>query len=210
MFGGTNGFVGIGVGVPHSGGGSNTDHESSVAIVCVFPKGTLSSSSIHADGSGNDNVGVGEGPAERKIEDKMLNGRTELYNSSSSTAIPSITNDVEDYSGDTIPVPSSSITQADRDGLKSERIRKEIVIEVVGGRQEEIEKKIEKKKDKEKEKEREIEIEIEVETRKDKDKEKNEDDETPVESSMAVLRSRGHGYNSNITCLATHSLELGR
>ena len=200
VFGGTNGFVGIGVGVPHSGGGSNADHESSVAIVCVFPKGTPSSSSIYADGNGG--VGVGERSAERKIEDKMFNGRNELYNSSSSTAFPSITNDTEDYSGDIIPVPSSPLTQAGREGLRSDKKRKEIVIEVVGGTQEEIEieKEIERKK------EREIEIEIGVETRKEEDKDK----EAPVGSSMAVLRARGHGYNSNITCLATHSLELGR
>ena len=185
VLGGTNGFVGIGVGVPHTGG-SNTDHESSVAIVCIFPAGSPASSSTHADVNGT--VEVAERALEkkeRKIDDDIANRSSELYNSTSSTAFY----ESGACNGDIIPVPSGPNTQTNRGRVTVDKKRKEIVIEV----QNEMLK----------EKEKEIEIEVEVDIKKELVKDAH------VGSSMAVLRTRGHGYNSNITCLATHSLELG-
>jgi hypothetical protein len=227
VFGGAHGFVGIGVGVPHSGS-SNEDHESSVAIVCVFPTTFPASSSTRA----NTSSGVGERERERERErenaieweDKIeregenVNGSPESYDSPSSYLpdLPSTTYESEEYYGDVIPVPSTPRTLLAYDRVKKNKNGQGKEIEIVV--QSEIPKDLETDEGKVEENERvrgvdvDIATETEIEREREaerKEEEEQEEEEAPVEASMAVLRARGHGYNSNITCLATHSLESG-
>ena len=225
VFGGAHGFVGIGVGVPHSGS-SNEDHESSVAIVCVFPSSTGSpaSSSTRANTRAGTSSGVEERDRvrenaiewENKIEreGENVNGSPESCDSSSSSfpVLPSTTYESEEYYGDVIPVPSTPRPLLAYDRVKKNKKgqRKEIGIVVQSEMPED--KETDKGKEKETERGRGIDVDIETEIMTETEREtemKEEEQEAPVAASMAVLRARGHGYNSNITCLATHSLELG-
>ena len=223
MFGGAHGFVGIGVGVPHSGS-SNEDHESSVAIVCVFPTGSPASSSTRANTRASTTSGVGERVRERENaiewEDKIeregenVNGCPESYDSSSSLPVlPSTTYESEEYYGDVIPVPSTPRPLLAYDRVKKNKKGQGKEIELVVQSEMPKDKEADKGKEKENERGRGIDIDIETatktETEEEREAERKEEEEAPVGASMAVLRARGHGYNSNITCLATHSLESG-
>jgi hypothetical protein len=221
VFGGAHGFVGIGVGVPHTGG-SNEDHESSVAIVCVFPTGSPASSSTRANTRASSDVGERERARERenaigwenkmKKEGENVNGSPESYDSSSSSSLPvlpSTTYESEEYYGDVIPVPSTPRTLSAYDRVKKNKKGLEKEIEIVVQSEIPKDKETDKGKEKENERGRGIDIDIETETKTETETERNEEEEAPVGASMAVLRARGHGYNSNITCLATHSLESG-
>lgn len=226
VFGGAHGFVGIGVGVPHTGG-SNEDHESSVAIVCVFPTGFPASSSTHAHTSASTISGAGESERERekkgaiewlkKIEregeGENVNGSTGSYDSSSSSlpVLPSTTYDLEEYYGDVIPVPSTPRTLLANDRVKKSKKGQQREMEIVAQSEMPINEVADKGNDRDKERGRGIDIDIETgtETNTEAEAAAEKKEEAPVGASMAVLRARGHGYNSNITCLATHSLELG-